>query len=317
MGNEKSPTTGKVKLFVPATFEGVTSAAIIESAIHDDIELETIYTRHLDFREYDRFQDADMIITLGLPYMGYNLPEEFYRLDVPFIDFIHICTYGDTIKGEYISSIVNEDQDPIVELTNYLKTNPESSILGKHSTLTEHCDMMVAAVNDYRTWNWENNGVTRALLALYHASYKYMPRLVKGRDLKSIIKEYAPIIKAQLEKMKDYIDRKKQTVKTCDVEVDGVTCLLKVAFAEEYINEMANELLQEQTDKPVIVCVGRTTKGNDMFSIRTRNVHAGKVAALINEGKGKDVVGTVFSTTSYTKLMGTVIQVSIEESQTS
>lgn len=298
-----------LRLFVPPTFEGVTSVAVIQEVLRDDIILDVVYTNTLDFREYTRFKDAQMILVLGLAYRGYNLPQEFYtEVDAPFMDFVHISTYDKPIPGNHIISIVDEELDPIKVLFNLLHTSPDTTVLSKYITFTDTSEWLVNAINSYRTWTWEGNDTTRILIALYHASYKRLPRLMKGLSLQEVLKAHAPIIKGQMERMEDYIERKAATVKEQVVTVDGQQCLLKVVFAEEYINELANELLnQRPAGVPTIVCVGRSTKGNDIFSIRTAGVHAGRVAQLINEGGGKESVATVFSGVGYAELMRNAI----------
>jgi len=299
----------QLRLFVPPTFEGVTSVAVIQEVLRNDIILDVVYTPTLDFRDYTQFKDAEMVLVLGLAYRGYNLPQEFYtEVDVPFMDFVHISTYDKPIPGEHIISIVDEEIDPIKVLSNLLFTSPDSTVLSKYITFTDKAEWLVNAVNSYRTWTWEENDTARVLLALYNASYKRLPRIVKGLSLQDVLKAYAPIIKGQLERMEDYIERKAATVKEQAVTVDGQQCLLKVVFAEEYINELANDLLSRRpAGVPTIVCVGRSTKGNDIFSIRTAGVHAGRVAELINEGGGKESVATVFSGVGYAELMRNAI----------
>ncbi|ALA13182.1 exopolyphosphatase [Bacillus phage TsarBomba] len=304
---EDEPLT--LRLFVPPTFEGVTSVAVIQEVLRSNIILDIVYTNTLDFREYQRFQGAEMILVLGLAYRGYNLPQEFYtEVDAPFMDFVHISTYDKPIPGNHIISIVDEELDPIKVLFNLLHTSPDTTVLSKYITFTDTSEWLVNAINSYRTWTWEGNDTTRILIALYHASYKRLPRLMKGLSLQEVLKAHAPIIKGQMERMEDYIEKKAATVKEQVVTVDGQQCLLKVVFAEEYINELANELLnQRPAGVPTIVCVGRSTKGNDIFSIRTVGVHAGRVAQLINEGGGKESVATVFSGVGYAELMRNAI----------
>lgn len=316
MSNDET-NSPRIRVFVPPTFEGVTSVAILEDIIHQDIALEVIYTPTLDFREHEKFRDTEIIIVLGLPYRGYNLSDDFYlTVDVPFMDFIHLSTYGEKIEGTNIISLVEPDRDPIKDLYTILQNSPESIILSKHVTLTDKARYLVEAVDAYRTWTWETNDTTRVLLALYHASFKRMTKLLRGLSLPEVVRQHAPIIKGQMERMNDYIERKRSMVKTSSISIEGEACLLKVVYAEEYINELANDLLnREQTSMPVIVCVGRVTKSSDMFSIRTKGVHAGKVAYLINNGDGKDAVATVFAGISYAELMGNAISSKVSQAQ--
>jgi len=306
-------TPTRLKLFVSPTFEGVTSVAVIEEILQDDIVLETVFTNTLDFREHEKFKDADMILVLGLAYRGYTLPTEFFiNADVPFVDFVHISTYGNAIEGKHIISFVDEHTDPIKVLYNIL-TNMSSSLnLSKYVKLTDKAMYMVEAVNSYRTWTWEGNNTTRMLLALYHASYKRLPKLLHGLSLQEVVKANAPVIKGQLEKLEDYIERKSQQVQSRQVTIDGQECVMKLVYAEEYINELANDILhQEDIAVPVIVCVGRTTKSNDIFSVRTKGVNAGRVAEVINGGGGKENVATFFSSLGYATLMANATVTSI------
>lgn len=304
-----------VRVFTTQSFEGVTSVAILEEIMPEYVNLDIRFVKTLDFRRIEEYRGAEVTIVLGLGYMGYNLPEEFYtEVDVPFQDFIHCATYGKPINGNYVISTVDEDKDPIKVVCNYLKLHPEASILGNGLNFTDKAEQMIEAVNAYRTWTWERNGTTKMLLSLYQAFYKYLPRMIKGKALNDIVKEYAPIIKGQLDKMQDIIADKTAKTKTYDVKVAGVDCKLKVVFAEEYINELANSLLtSESTTAPVIVCVGRTTKGGDMFSIRTRNIHAGRIAHIINEGNGKENVASVFTGVGYAQLMGNSIVTALSQ----
>lgn len=307
----------RVRVFVPPSFEGVTSVAVLEEIIDDAVDVEVKYVGNLDFREYEQFKGVDVNIVLGLAYRGYALPQEFYmNTDAPFMDFIHSATFGERIEGEHIISTVVDDADPIKDLLSLLEWSPESTILSKYTTVTDKARYMAEAVNAYRTWTWESNSTTRVLLALYHSSYKRLPRMVRGLELTDIVKEHAPLIKGQMEKMNDYIQRKSEMTKTYTVPIEGEPCLLKVVYADEYINELANHLLtQEPTPMPVIVCVGRSTRSNDIFSIRTNKIEASKVAWLINEGGGKDSVATVFSGISYAELMGNAIVKQLTENQ--
>ena len=295
-----------IKVFTPPSFEGVTSIAILEELLQDSAaKLDVHYVSHLDFSNYQQFSDANVILVLGIPYKGYTLPEEFsIAVGNPFTHFIHLSTYGEHILEEGVTSVVNENVDPILQLSYLLKDDGFKGIIGTHVSFTDKAEIMIQAVNAYRTWTWENNNVTRMLLALYQGSFKWLPHAVRGKSLQEIIEAYAPVIQGQMQKQKDYIKKKVEMTKTYDVNVPDLHCKLKVVLAEEYINELANELLNQEKDTPVIVCVARTTKSNDLFSIRTKGVHAGQVAGWINNGGGKEQVASVFTGVSYAELMG-------------
>lgn len=303
-----------IKVFTTSSFESVTSIAILEELFDDTIDVEVEYTKNLDFRDVKRFKDYKTVIVLGVGYNGYNLPEAFYtEVDNPFTDFIHVASWGEQIKGEHVISIVNESFDPIVLLYNILIDHPQLSMINQHTKTTDKAKHMIKAVNDYRTWKWYENKVTNYLLALYHGTGKYMPNLLKDRTLNEVVKENQYIISGQMMDMADYIKTKVEQARVSDITVKGINCKLKVIFAERYINELANRLLEVgYNDVPTIVCVGRPTKGSDMFSVRTKGVDARDFVELIDgQRKGKENVGTFFSGASYSELMlnSTVMQV--------
>ncbi|KFE55224.1 hypothetical protein, partial [Pseudomonas syringae] len=79
-----------------------------QEILDPQIQLDIQYTRHLDFRDYHLFKDAEVILVLGFAYKGYALPDGFYtETDVPFMDLIHSNTYGERIEGKHILSTVN------------------------------------------------------------------------------------------------------------------------------------------------------------------------------------------------------------------
>ena len=109
--NRKVPI---VKVFTPASFEGVLNVAILEEILHEDLQLDIRYTSFLDFRRYEEFKNVDSVIVLGLPYKGHLLSDEFFlEVNVPFMDFFHFSTYGEEISGEHLTSKICSYLAPI------------------------------------------------------------------------------------------------------------------------------------------------------------------------------------------------------------
>ncbi|WNO29886.1 hypothetical protein [Bacillus phage SDFMU_Pbc] len=293
----------RMRVFTPKTFEGICSIAILQeifkgSGLHIDVQHEA----YIDFRDINLFSGYSTNIVLGLPFKGYTLPEEFYfHHDVPFQDFIHAATFGAEIEGKFITSIVDTERDPIVGVCEYIYNNPR---LSQYAQKTDKARVMIEAVDAYRRYEWEGNNVTRLLLALYLSSYRELPKILKDRTLNQTVKDFAPFVQGQLVKMKDHIDKKLLQAEQSIAEFNGQQCSVITLYSEEYINELAHALLKKApTSMPVIVAVGRMTKGNDMMSIRTRDIHAGMVAEAINGGNGKEAVGNVFTDAKYGSLM--------------
>lgn len=308
----RSTEERRIQLFVPPSFEGVSSVVAVEAMLvgEENIELVVNYQTSLDFRDVEQFKGFEMNLILGLTFKGYELPEHFFtEVDVPFADFIHYSTFGEEIEGNHIISQVIEDQDPLRGLYSLLSTGDGNTLLERHLTLTDDVNFVVEAVNAYRIWDWEANTGTKILLALYHAGHKNLPQMVKGLSLVEIVRKYSVVIKGQQEKMKEYIETKASSVKPQEVSIQGQVCTLITLFSEQYVNELADYLLKQYTDinRPTVVCVGRPTRGSDLFSIRTSKVSASLVAHYINEGKGKDYAATVFTGVNYADLMGNSI----------
>lgn len=305
----------KIRLTVPPSFEGVSSVVVFDAMIKENVELIVNYQRSLDFREFGQFAGVDINVVLGSPYRGYELPKEFYEeVSIPFVEFIHFSTFGIDIEHAKIISHVEEGKDPILNLYERLVYRPDSTILSNHVELSDKVENLVYAINAYRTWTWEGNNIVRVLLALYNASYKRMPELVRGMTLANMVRNNAPVIRGQMEKMDNIIERAIETSYTETISYEGRNVTLRVAFSTEYVNEIANALLGDRDTEPIIVCVGRPTKGNDLMSIRTRNINAEQIAYQINEGGGKEEIASAFFGASYSVIMGESIKTKLESS---
>lgn len=312
MRNKKTDKI-KIRLTVPPSFEGVASVVVFDAMVKENVELIVNYQRNLDFREYGQFAGVAINVVLGIPYRGHILPEEFYEeITIPFVEFIHFSTYGEEIEHDKLISHVEEGKDPILNLYETLVYQSDSTILGNHVELSDKVENLVYAINAYRTWTWEGNNTVRVLLALYNAGYRRMPELVRGLTLAEMVRKNAPIIKGQMEKMDNIIARAVETAYSGTVSYEGQDVTLKVAFSTEYVNEIANALLNSGGGGPMIVCVGRPTKGNDLMSVRTRHINAQQVAYRINEGGGKEEVASVFFGASYSNIIGESIKTKLE-----
>lgn len=306
-----------IRLIVPPSFEGVASVVTFESMLSEEMigKLQVEYVSYIDYREYKNFSVDSIIVILGPGYKGYALPEEFYAtVDIPFMDFIHFSTYGQNIPGNHLISVVDANKEPIVQLVDMLKYSPESSILSKYVNIDSFTEGVAKAVQDYRFWQWENNTITKVMLALYNASFKHLPSIFRNNSLEDVMKLYTPIIRGQWNKEKEHLEKKLKETKAYNVEIQGTNCVLAVVFSDQYINETANYILDNiETRNPIAVCVGRNTKGGDVFSVRTKGIPANLVAHLVNEGQGNENAASFFSDVNYNELMGNAIKTKIEQ----
>lgn len=297
-----------LKVFVPPSFEGVTGVAVLEELfLNSNIDVEVEYTKTLDFRDVSKFRGYKNIIVLGIAYMGGNLPTEFtIELNNPFTNFMHVATYGEELPGEHILSRVVEDKDPILDIYDILQTSNVFPYLAYEGDWqSDKARQLAEAVNAYRTWTWYDNKLTKYLLAMYNAMGKYMPTALEGKTLQQAVTDNKCVIAGQMMAMSEYINDKIEQTKTADVVVNDIPCKLKVVFADKYINEIANRLLEVgYQEAPTVVCVGRATKGNDMFSVRTKGVDAREfIKGVSGQATGKENVGSLFVQINYSELM--------------
>ena len=297
-----------LKVFVPPSFEGVTGVAVLEELfLNSNIDVEVEYTKSLDFRDVSRFRGYNNIIVLGIAYMGGNLPVEFtIELNNPFTNFIHVATYGEELPGEHIISRVIEDKDPILDVYEILQTsNMFPYIAYEGDWESGKAKQLAVVANKYRTWTWYDDKVTKYLLAMYNAMGKYMPTALEGKTIQQAVTENKCVIAGQLMAMSEYIKDKIEQTKTADVVINDIPCKLKVVFADRYINEIANRLLEVgYQEAPTVVCVGRATKGTDMFSVRTKGVDAREfIKGVSGKATGKENVGSLFVQINYAELM--------------
>lgn len=297
-----------LKVFVPPSFEGVTGVAVLEELfLNSNIDVEVEYTKTLDFRDVSRFRGYKNIIVLGIAYMGGNLPTEFtIELNNPFTTFLHVATYGEELPGEHILSRVVEDKDPILDIYDVLQTSNVFPYLANECNWqSEKAKQLAVAANKYRTWTWYDDKLTKYLLAMYNAMGKYMPTALEGKTLQQAVTNNKCVIAGQMMAMSEYINDKIEQTKTADIVINDVPCKLKVVFADKYINEIANRLLEVgYQEAPTVVCVGRATKGNDMFSVRTKGVDAREfIKGVSGQATGKENVGSLFVQINYSELM--------------
>lgn len=260
---------------------------------------------------------ADVLIISGFPFyesQRTTVDEALQVMNNPFSQFFHLATFGDTYSNEgSFHSYVDELVSPvgnfpkiIKELENFLKFND----VIRHLLLSD-MESIIEATDAYNRYE-----VTDTILDWVSLVETYREQLYArygvGTDLEEILDKDKTLVKALREKKDDYI--KRTLGRTSAQVINGtVVCF---TYAEEYVNEVAHKLIefyQSYNYTKVAVFVGRHTKGDDMFSIRTAGIDAGELAYKVNRGRGKPTTATVFlgnsGQSTFNALLNTLAQI--------
>lgn len=260
---------------------------------------------------------ADVLIISGFPFyesQRTTVDEALQVMNNPFSQFFHLATFGDTYSNEgSFHSYVDELVSPvgnfpkiIKELENFLKFND----VIRHLLLSD-MESIIEATDAYNRYE-----VTDTILDWVSLVETYREQLYArygvGTDLEEILDKDKTLVKALRERKDDYI--KRTLGRTSAQVINGtVVCF---TYAEEYVNEVAHKLIefyQSYNYTKVAVFVGRHTKGDDMFSIRTAGIDAGELAYKVNRGRGKPTTATVFlgnsGQSTFNALLNTLAQI--------
>lgn len=260
---------------------------------------------------------ADILIVAGFPFYESQrtaLDKALQAMNNPFSQFYHLATFGDTYSNEgSFHSYVDELVSPvgnfpkiIKELENFLKFDD----VIRHLLLSD-MESLIEATDAYNRYE-----VTDTILDWVSLVETYREQLYArygvGTDLEEILDKDKTLVKALREKKYDYI---KRTLSRTSAQVINGTVVC-FTYAEEYVNEVAHKLIefyQSYNYTKVAVFVGRHTKGDDMFSIRTAGIDAGELAYKVNRGRGKPTTATVFlgnsGQSTFNALLNTLAQI--------
>lgn len=260
---------------------------------------------------------ADVLIIAGFPFyesQRTTVDEALQVMNNPFSQFFHLATFGDTYSNEgTFHSYVDTTISPV---GNFSKVVEELKKFLKFADAIQHLllsDMhtIIEATDAYNRYEVTDTTLDWISLVETYREQLYA-RYGVGTDLEEILDKDKTLVKALREKKDDYI--KRILGRTSAQVVNGtVVCF---TYAEEYVNEVAHKLIefyQSYNYTRIAVFVGRHTKGDDMFSIRTSGIDAGELAYKVNRGRGKLTTATVFlgnsGQSTFNALLNTLAQI--------
>lgn len=260
---------------------------------------------------------ADILIVAGFPFYESQrtaLDEALQAMNNPFSQFYHLATFGDTYSNEgafhsYVDTTVSpvgNFSKVVKELKNFLKFADAIQPL-----LLSDMESIIEATDAYNRYEVTDTTLDWISLVETYRELLYA-RYGVGTDLEEILDKDKTLVKALREKRDDYI--KRILGRTSAQVVNGtVICF---TYAEEYVNEVSHKLIefyQSYNYTRIAVFVGRHTKGDDMFSIRTAGIDAGELAYKVNRGRGKPTTATVFlgnsGQSTFNALLNTLAQI--------
>lgn len=260
---------------------------------------------------------ADILIVAGFPFyesQRTTVDEALQVMNNPFSQFFHLATFGDTYSNEgafhsYVDTTVSpvgNFSKVVRELKNFLKFADAIQPL-----LLSDMESIIEATDAYNRYEVTDTTLDWISLVETYRELLYA-RYGVGTDLEEILDKDKTLVKALREKRDDYI--KRILGRTSAQVVNGtVICF---TYAEEYVNEVAHKLIefyQSYNYTRIAVFVGRHTKGDDMFSIRTSGIDAGELAYKVNRGRGKPTTATVFlgnsGQSTFNALLNTLAQI--------
>lgn len=243
-------------------------------------------------------KESSVVIAVGLPFhesQRNTLDSAMENTaDNPFSLVYHFATFGDTYRNDSaFRSFVDTEISPVGNLYqvlpelqsffHYLSPDYVENFLVKYATVID-------TIDKYNRYELLPNTMDYVELGLLYQSELSRYSYQKASDL---LDSNFYVLKALHNNRVHYIKKALEKVKA-QVINSTVVCFL---FAERYTNEIAHELLafyQRYGYAKIVVFVGKHTRGEDCFSMRTVGVNAGELAKEINKGRGKEKTATVF-----------------------
>lgn len=275
------------------------------------------YTVHFtDARDvYSALQEKDVpdntkrLFIVGLPFWSsqYNAISELLtsqRDPQEILKIYHFATFGDSFPDEEWQggffcwySYVDEVVSPVQKLTDMLLVlqaeGNSSCDLEEFFSINEG---IIRLIDQYHRYEFEPHTQEYAvdLVDLGNLLKECMPRALSSHwTLGEIMETYHHTLTGLRSTRNQCIQLAIKRTRATVIN-STVICFL---YAEQYPNEIAHKLIdfyRQHNYEKVIVFVGKHTKGDDMFSVRSYGVDASEVAYRLNRGKGKPNTATVF-----------------------
>lgn len=292
-----------IQLITRGNSQGYLASYVLQS-LFSDKEIHTVidnsYTLSGQDFKYD--PEAEAVIILGFPYKPNQevmTKKALENVANPFTLVLHICSFGDRMEFQYVNSIVDEVKSPVAVMLDFLMQGQSDDFISKVVPLkSQDIDRVRSYVDlgdDYHRYDFSIkrtvDPITFNDFLNFYGEFTYS--IIGEKTLAELLESHRTEFKALNVKRENYMKRRLQLA---EIKLAG-NYLVAILYAEEYPNEIAHWLINQYGKagmQKIVVLVGDKTKGDDMFRVRTKGAHAGEVAKYLNNGNGKENVGTVF-----------------------
>lgn len=265
-----------------------------------ETEIHTVFSDTVDLVSPEiatAVKESSVILAVGLPFHESQrnaVTETLTLADNPFSLFFHVATYGDIyMNQDSFHSYVSEQLSPVKQLTYILpelKSFYQIHRLDYVENFLNLYEPVFTALDSYHHYELQAHTMDYIELGWFYREHLARYAKLKASDL---IDENRYVLQACHTNREHYIQHVLTRVQAHVIH-STVICFL---FAERYENEIAQCLLSfyaKHGYTKIIVLVGKHTRGDDMFHVRTQGVHAGEFAKQLNKGKGKENTAIVF-----------------------
>lgn len=283
-----------IKVYTSTDIYGVWGSFILNNLTEGDYEFN--FNKGLDFNKLkeDIDEDADSycVVLLGKPIkenqvaLVENALSEVRNL--PFTMTYHLANWGDKIdvdvstvdtKVNYTSKLIEE----ISKGTGFIKFKNKAS--------EEFAKRIGEGLQSHHKYDGGLLGKNLMLLAELYQKDLINKSYIKIEDIGTLEED---VLTSLRRNMSNYVSRK---VEEADIQVLDSGVIVVSLFAEQHINELGKVIIDSlsRNGSKVVVLIGKQTRGDDLFRIRTsEGVSASGVAHTLNRGKGKERAATVF-----------------------
>lgn len=287
-------------------------AYIIQNLTDTEIKLNNIPKINIkELREMVSDEEHSGIILLGVPVEENQVRIVDDTLEpltgFPFITCEHYANWGSKLVNT--QSYVDQEQNYLVGLVNNIVAG--NTIYKFADKEAEELALdIVDSLQSYHTFEANTRKERGDQLILLSDFYK---EGLVGHGNYSNIEGLLDANQGVINRLKinrtDYINRKLEQAVISRLDTGTLVVTLN---AERHINEIGESFINglgKGADE-VIVLIGHTTRGDDLYHIRTsEGVNAGEVARTLNYGDGKEHVATVFLSKANQPIYNTIYKV--------
>lgn len=301
-----------IQLIVRKDVQGYYADMVIRRACQVDVE--TTYLDKFNVSDVAQYNpDASVIIVFGFPVVKSEfsiIEKNMEQYNNAFSSFYHFCSFGEQIPLDWVTSVVAEDYSPLKAMWDNIHWDTDANLLKGVPEKGEDITQLVDILDKYHRYVFfEEGDITPLYFKLLGEFYKEkLYDNMLETPTKSIISNYQDIVEILVLQWHTYVNKVMERVSWSTVGDIHIA----MVYAEDHVNEIAHMITETMKGNRMgkgVVLIGKHTREDDMFHVRTLNLDASDVARRLNNGKGKADSAIVFLGNSTQVLSSTVFNV--------